>query len=108
MHRVNISLCAATLTVLIFGLWWGLYPLSAKERPGSSGIPPEKAAAYIYAVIKADRALYTTEIVNRLQAKGSPRRPSIGSKRTLSCCRPSFFSIQANWQPRVGAVSGID
>jgi hypothetical protein len=56
--------------LLISGLWWGPYVLSAKERPGSSGIPPEKAAAYIYAVIKADRTLYTTDIVNRLQAKG--------------------------------------
>ena len=70
MHRVNVSLYAAALIILISGLWWGLYPLSAKERPGSSGIPPEKTAAYIYAVIKADRTLYTTEIVNRLQAKG--------------------------------------
>jgi hypothetical protein len=56
--------------LLISGLWWGPSALSAKERPESSGIPPEKAAAYIYAVIKADRTLYTTEIVNRLQAKG--------------------------------------
>ena len=56
--------------LLISGLWWGPYVLSAKERPGSSGIPPEKAAAYIYAVIKADRTLYTTDIVNRLQVKG--------------------------------------
>jgi len=56
--------------LLISGLWWGPYVLSAKERPGSSGIPPEKVAAYIYAVIKADRTLYTTDIVNRLQAKG--------------------------------------
>ena len=70
MHRVNVSLYAAAFFALIFGLWWGLYPLSAKERPGSSGIPLEKAAAYIYEVIKADRTLYTTEIVNRLQAKG--------------------------------------
>ena len=70
MHRVNVSLYAAALTVLISGLWWGPYALSAKERPGSSGILPEKVAAYIYAVIKADRTLYTTEIVNRLQEKG--------------------------------------
>jgi hypothetical protein len=34
------------------------------------GIPPEKVAAYIYAVIKADRTLYTKEIVDRLQEKG--------------------------------------
>ena len=44
MHRVNVSLYAAALIILISGLWWGLYPLSAKERSGSSGIPPEKAA----------------------------------------------------------------
>jgi hypothetical protein len=56
--------------LLISGLWWGPYALSAKEHSGSPGIPPEKAAAYIYAVIKADRTLYTTDIVDRLQAKG--------------------------------------
>jgi hypothetical protein len=56
--------------LLISGLWWGPYALSAKEPSGSPGIPPDKAAAYIYAVIKADRTLYTTDIVDRLQAKG--------------------------------------
>jgi len=70
MRRVNIALSAAALTVIISWLWWVPLALSAKERSGSSGIPPEKAAAYVYAVIKADRTLYTTEIVNRLQAKG--------------------------------------
>jgi hypothetical protein len=70
MHRVNVSLYAAALVVLISGLWWGPSVLSAKEPPKSSGIPPEKVATYIYAVIKADRTLYTTEIVNRLQEKG--------------------------------------
>ena len=70
MHRVNVSLCAAALTILISGPWLASSVLSAKERAASSGIPPDKAAAYIYAVIKADRTLYTAEIVNRLQAKG--------------------------------------
>ena len=69
MHRIHVSLCAATLTVLIAGLW-GPSAFSAKERPGSPGIPVEKVAAYLYAVIKADRTVYTTEIVNRLQEKG--------------------------------------
>jgi hypothetical protein len=94
--------------LLISGLWWGPYALSAKEPSGSPGIPPEKAAAYIYAVIKADRTLYTTDIVDRLQAKGAPRRPNIGSRRTPSCCRPSFSSTLARWQPRTEAGSGID
>jgi hypothetical protein len=70
MHRVNVSLYTAALTILISGPWWGFSVLSAKEQAASPGIPPEKAAAYIYAVIKADRMLYTMEIVNRLQAKG--------------------------------------
>ena len=70
MHRVHVSLCATALTILISGLGWGPVILSAKERTTSPGIPPEKAVAYIYAVIKADRTLYTTKIVNRLQAKG--------------------------------------
>ena len=70
MHRVTISLYATALTVLISGLWWGPYALSAKERSGSPGIPPEKVADYVYAVIKADRTVYTTEIVNRLQERG--------------------------------------
>ena len=70
MHRISVWLCTIVLIVLISGLWWEPSAFSAKERAASSGIPPEKAAAYIYAVIKADRTLYTTEIVNRLQTKG--------------------------------------
>lgn len=70
MHRINGSRYTTALIVLVGGLWWEPYTLSAKERPGSSGIPPEKVAAYVYAVIKADRTVYTTEIVNRLQEKG--------------------------------------
>jgi len=70
MHRVTVSLYAAALTLLISGVWCGPYVLSAKEPPGSPGVPPEKVAAYVYAVIKADRTVYTTEIVNRLQEKG--------------------------------------
>lgn len=70
MHRINGSRYATVLLILVGGLWWEPYTLSAKERPGSSGIPPEKVAAYVYAVIKADRTVYTTEIVNRLQEKG--------------------------------------
>lgn len=70
MHRINGSLYATALILLVGGLWWGPHTLSAKERSASSGIPPEKVAAYVYAVIKADRTVYTTEIVNRLQEKG--------------------------------------
>lgn len=69
MQRINGSLCATALILLMGGLG-GPDGLSAKERSASAGIPPEKVAAYLYAVIKADRTVYTTEIVNRLQGKG--------------------------------------
>ena len=35
MHRVNVSLYAAALTILISGPWWGSSVLSAKERAAS-------------------------------------------------------------------------
>ncbi len=68
MHRITRSLCATVLLVVC--RVWGPDSLPAKERAGSAGIPPAKVAAYVYAVIKADRTVYTTEIVNRLQANG--------------------------------------
>jgi hypothetical protein len=43
---------------------------SAKERPAATGISPEKVADYVHAVLEADRAIYTTQVVNRMQEKG--------------------------------------
>ncbi|MBM4133933.1 MAG: DUF3365 domain-containing protein [Nitrospira sp.] len=34
------------------------------------GIPPEMVAEYLHAVIQADRAVYTTEVVERMQMRG--------------------------------------
>jgi hypothetical protein len=41
---------------------------------GSAGVPPEKVADYVHAVIAADRATYAEEVVHRLQdvEKGLP------------------------------------
>lgn len=70
MHRLRVSLYTAAIFVLVSGLWEAPHALPAPERPGPLGIPPERVAAYVYAVIKADRTVYTTDIVNRLQEKG--------------------------------------
>ena len=58
----------ATITFFLVGLWIGIPFPSAKESP--SGIAPEKVADYIHAVLEADRSIYTTQIVNRMQEKG--------------------------------------
>lgn len=70
MDRFGISRVAATVTFLTIGLWWGTAALSAKEESKISGIPPEKVAGFVHAVLQANRTIYTTQIVDRMQEKG--------------------------------------
>jgi uncharacterized protein DUF3365 len=58
----------ATITFFLVGLWIGIPFPSAKESSG--GIAPEKVADYIHAVLEADRSIYTSQVVNRMQEKG--------------------------------------
>jgi hypothetical protein len=58
-------------------LWLGLllvlgtsFSLQAKDAAPPAGIPPEKVADYVHAVLEADRTIYTNHVVNRMQAKG--------------------------------------
>src|SRR6185312_10034159 len=37
---------------------------------GQTGIPPEVVAEYVYAIVQADRTLYTTHVVERMQELG--------------------------------------
>ena len=67
MDSFRFALRTAALALVVGGLGATL-PL-AKESPGSSGIPPEKVADYVHAVVEADRTIYTTYIVNRMQEK---------------------------------------
>jgi hypothetical protein len=69
MDYVRSAVRAATVT--FFVAWIGATALPfAKDPPGSSGIPPEKVADYVHAVLEADRTIYTTQVVNRMQEKG--------------------------------------
>jgi hypothetical protein len=56
-------------SVLAAAWYWGV-SWAAREGGASRGIPPEKVAAYVHAVIEADRTVYSTQVVDRLQAKG--------------------------------------
>ena len=44
--------------------------LAAARSPGTPGIAPDTVAEYIHAVIEADRAIYTTHVVDRLHTRG--------------------------------------
>ena len=70
MDRFGVARIAAGLTLLTVGLWWVTAAYSAKQEPKPAGIPPEKVAAFVHAVLQAHRTIYTSLIVNRLQEKG--------------------------------------
>jgi uncharacterized protein DUF3365 len=52
---------AAGLSVLILGLG------TSCGRGAAAGVPPERVADYLHAVIEADRATYAEQVVHRLQ-----------------------------------------
>jgi hypothetical protein len=70
MDNRHCAFRTATIAFFLGGLWIGIPFPSAKESPGLFGIVPEKVADYVHAVLEADRAIYTTQVVNRMQEKG--------------------------------------
>lgn len=67
-------MCAATRrTLIVIGLSLLLTGEIRGElaRPeGQGGIPPEVVAEYVYAIVQADRHLYATHVVERMQELG--------------------------------------
>src|SRR5262249_62207882 len=59
-----ISGIVATLIVVLG--YWGMSS-GAKD---CGGLPAERVADFLYAVIQADRTFYTAHVVERLQTKG--------------------------------------
>jgi hypothetical protein len=60
--------------VLVLVFWLGViglaWPSSAMAEETSVSLPVEKVADYLYAVIEADREVYTKHVVERMQIKG--------------------------------------
>lgn len=70
MDFVTLTIRTATFALLIGWLWSGAALPLAKGSSGGAGIPPERVADYVHAILEADRTIYTTHIVNRMQEKG--------------------------------------
>lgn len=70
MDTFRVTFRAATIAFLLGGLLGGASLPSAKENPPIGSISPERVADYVHAVLEADRTIYTTQIVNRMQEKG--------------------------------------
>ena len=61
---------ALFLLILILLLNWGGQVVSETADSSLKGIPPNVVADYLQAVIEADRKVYTTRIVQRMQDQG--------------------------------------
>ena len=55
------------LGVALFSLLVLPLPAGSGEQPAGGGIPPQVVADYIHAIIQADRTLYTTHVVERME-----------------------------------------
>ena len=56
------------LSTCLLGQW--VFSAASKETDPPKCISPEIVADYIHSVVQADRAFYTTEIVERMQMRG--------------------------------------
>lgn len=70
MDSIRHTFGAATIALFVGWLWIGASVPFAKDNRDTIGIPPEKVADYVHAIIEADRTIYATSIVNRMQGKG--------------------------------------
>lgn len=67
MERITTALAAAAIALIVSALVNGGPALWAKDSPAPAGIPPEKVADYVHAILQADRTVYTTQVVMRMQ-----------------------------------------
>src|SRR5690349_15214479 len=68
MRGFWLGLAVGTISTCVLGQW--VFSAASKETDPPKGIPPEIVADYIHSVVQADRAFYTTEIVDRMQTRG--------------------------------------
>jgi hypothetical protein len=63
------GVAVGTISTCLVGQW--VFSAAGKETDPSKGISPQTVADYIHSVVQADRTFYTTEIVDRMQTRGS-------------------------------------
>ncbi len=68
---LNTIFWRGTLLVVAVLMTFAGISSGEEEHSGQSGVPPEVVADYVHAVIEADRTLYTTHVVNRMQEQGT-------------------------------------
>ena len=67
-NRFAWALVAATMTVALLSRWGISAP--SRDLTDQVSIPPHTVADYLHDIMQADRTVYTTHIVERMQMKG--------------------------------------
>ena len=68
MRSQSFAWATVAICIAVLG-YWGISS-GAKDCATQAGIPAEKVADYMHAVLQSDRTFYTVHVVERLQAKG--------------------------------------
>lgn len=69
MDRVGHSISTASIFFFVLASLTSAASSDVKRDAPTANIPAEKVAAFVHAVIQADRTIYTNQIVNRMQEK---------------------------------------
>jgi|SRR6185295_2612196 len=71
LQHIVLVLCGIALPIVFSGGQGHSSGTKGPDEPvGKYGIPPEKVADFVHAVIEADRTVYTTHVVERMQEHG--------------------------------------
>jgi Protein of unknown function (DUF3365) len=81
-----------TVCTCLLAPW--LLSAASKEQDSSRSIPAERVADYVHSVIQADRTIYTTEVVERMQMRGIVTA-SENWRETWRLPLPAQFLIEA-------------
>lgn len=73
MELIRTAVATTAVALIVSVLANGSQALWAKDSPAPTGISPEKVADYVHAILQADRTIYTTQIVMRMQDKSIVR-----------------------------------
>lgn len=68
MRGFWLGLAVGTISTCLLGQ--AVFSAASKETDPPKCISPQRVADYIHSVVQADRAFYTTEIVERMQTRG--------------------------------------
>lgn len=71
MNKRTAVIVTGALCLWLFVSIGVTLPSAVDKTSENAGIPPKQVADYIHAIIEADRTVYTSQVVNRLQDQGT-------------------------------------